>query len=77
VPYNIGEGAMITLSAAGCGFGEYIFSERIYGNNATITMKAPPEAGEYELRGYWDRSVLTESGLAVRVPFKVGNWGKE
>jgi hypothetical protein len=76
VPYNIGGGAIVTLSATGSGFGEYISSERIYGSDATITMKAPSEAGEYELRGYWDRSVLTGSGLAVSVPFKVDDWGR-
>jgi hypothetical protein len=75
VPYGIGSGAIITLSAAGGGFGEYLSSERIYAHDATITMKAPPEAGEYELRGYWDRSDLTESGLAVSVAFKVDDWG--
>ncbi|MDR1242528.1 MAG: toll/interleukin-1 receptor domain-containing protein [Deltaproteobacteria bacterium] len=76
VPYNLGGGAIITLSGAGGGFGEYISSERIYARDATITLKAPPEAGEYELRGYWDRSVLTESGLAVSVPFRVDDWGR-
>jgi hypothetical protein len=76
VPYNIGGGAVITLSAAGSGFGEYISSEHIYESDATVTMKAPAEAGEYELRGYWDRNVLTESGLAVSVPFNVDDWGK-
>jgi hypothetical protein len=76
VPYNIGGGAILTLSAAGDGFGEYISSERIYGNDATITMKAPPEAGKYELRGYWNRSDLTESGLAASVPFKVEDGGR-
>jgi hypothetical protein len=77
VPYNIGSGAIITLSAAGGGLGEYLSSERIYGSEATITMKAPPEAGEYELRGYWDRSVLTESGLAASVPFTVDDGGRQ
>jgi hypothetical protein len=71
VPCNIGGGAIIALSGAGGGFGEYISSGRIYAREATITLTAPPEAGAYELRGYWDRNVLTESGLAASVPFKV------
>ncbi|MDR1514706.1 MAG: toll/interleukin-1 receptor domain-containing protein [Synergistaceae bacterium] len=77
VAHNIGGGAILALSAAGSGPGEYISSERIYEKNASITLKAPSEPGEYELRGYWDRNVLTESGLAACIPFKVEDLGQE
>ncbi|MDR1581510.1 MAG: toll/interleukin-1 receptor domain-containing protein [Synergistaceae bacterium] len=71
VAYNIGGGAILALSAAGGGLGEIISSERIYERDAAVILKAPEEAGEYEIRGYWDRNILTESGLASVIPFKV------
>jgi hypothetical protein len=77
VAHNIGGGAILALSAVGGGFEEIISSERIYERDAAITLKAPEEAGEYEIRGYWDRNVLTESGLAASVPFKVEDLGRD
>jgi hypothetical protein len=62
VAFNIGGGAIVALSAMDSGHGEYISSERIGGVEAVVTLKAPEVPGKYELRGYWDRNVLTEGG---------------
>jgi hypothetical protein len=71
VPFNIGGGAIVTLSVQDSRFGEYISSERIGGSEAVVTLEAPEKPGGYELRGYWDRDVLTETGLASSASFKV------
>ncbi|MDR1651178.1 MAG: hypothetical protein LBR87_05275, partial [Synergistaceae bacterium] len=71
VAFNIGGGAVVALSALDSGHGEYISSERIDRSEATVTLEAPEIPGEYELRGYWDRNVLTEDGLASSASFRV------
>ncbi|MDR1916898.1 MAG: toll/interleukin-1 receptor domain-containing protein [Synergistaceae bacterium] len=68
---NIGGGAIVAISKVGGGPGDYISYERINDSDTVIAMRAPLESGEYEIRGYRDWNVLTESGIAARIPFKV------
>jgi hypothetical protein len=69
--YNIGGGAIVALSKASDGPGEYISYERVSESDMTITMRAPLEDGEYEIRVHKDWNVLNEYGIAARIQFKV------
>jgi hypothetical protein len=51
--------------------GEYMFYEYVRRNNEKITMRAPFEPGEYEVRGFSNGFNLSSFTMTAKVPFKV------
>lgn len=67
----IDDGAFVGIYRSGAGGDEYISSEYI-DDEAEVKLRAPSEGGEYEVRGYTNGSVCTDSTLAASARFSVG-----
>ncbi|MDR3255322.1 MAG: TIR domain-containing protein [Synergistaceae bacterium] len=65
------DGAFVGIYRSGAGGDEYISSEYIDGEDG-VKLPAPSEDGEYEVRGYTNGSVCTDSTLAASARFSVG-----
>jgi hypothetical protein len=67
----IDDGAIVGVCKAGAPHGEFASSEFVRGGNTALTLYAPLEAGNYEIRGYASGNVLEDETLAARVPITV------
>ncbi|MDR3353512.1 MAG: toll/interleukin-1 receptor domain-containing protein [Synergistaceae bacterium] len=63
--------AIIGICSADAPHGEYISNAFVQDDAAVMTLRAPLEAGHYEVRGYSSGNELTKATLASSVPFTV------